>query len=148
MIDYELSLFGTNSVRIVPSSIGFIPDIYEAEVKNMQWGKTAPVTNQITTIPPIFNTNNLSYQNQQNNFVSNNYNSYKEKLKTGGNYANNINNSIQPVVGNAIPKFSRNPDLANTAGSTKSDVPNVDPKFSNKSNYTTTYRSSYQYQKP
>lgn len=38
LIDYEISLFGLNSVKIIQSQIGPIPDIYEAEVKNMQWG--------------------------------------------------------------------------------------------------------------
>ena len=145
MVDYELSLFGTNSVRIIPSNIGFIPDIYEAEVKNMQWAKNVP---QMVTMPPIF-SENFQNQNNNNNVVSNNYNSYKEKLKAGNQSANinNVNNSIQPIVGNAISKFSRNPDQG-SVGLPKSEMPVVDQKINNKSHYTTTYRSSYQYQKP
>ena len=38
LIDFEIGLFGTSSVKIINSTIGPIPDIYEAEVKNMQWG--------------------------------------------------------------------------------------------------------------
>lgn len=44
LIDYEIGLFGLNSVKIIPSTIGPIPDIYEAEVRNMEWGN--PSTNQ------------------------------------------------------------------------------------------------------
>ena len=44
LVEYENSLFGRTSVKIVPSSIGFIPDIYENEVKSMQWAKTNPVS--------------------------------------------------------------------------------------------------------
>ena len=146
MVDYELSLFGTNSVRIIPSNIGFIPDIYEAEVKNMQWTKNVP---QMATMPPIFSSNFQNQNNNNNNVVSNNYNSYKEKLKADNQIANinNINNSIQPIVGNAISKFSRNPDQG-SVGLPKSEMAVVDQKINNKSHYTTTYRSSYQYQKP
>lgn len=146
MVDYELSLFGTKSVRIIPSNIGFIPDIYEAEVKNMQWTKNVP---QMATMPPIFSSNFQNQNNNNNNVVSNNYNSYKEKLKADNQIANinNINNSIQPIVGNAISKFSRNPDQG-SVGLPKSEMAVVDQKINNKSHYTTTYRSSYQYQKP
>ncbi|XP_040276151.1 dual specificity protein phosphatase 18 [Bufo bufo] len=35
LIAYELHLFGKNTVRIIESPIGPIPDIYEAETKNM-----------------------------------------------------------------------------------------------------------------
>ncbi len=149
LVDYELSLFGTNSVRIIPSSIGFIPDLYEAEVKNMQWTKNIP---QMVTMPPIFSPT-FQNQNNNNNIVSNNYNSYKEKLKGTGpgnqsaNLNSNVNNSIQPIVGQQISKFSRNPDQG-TIGLPKSEMTVVDQKSNNKSHYTTTYRSSYQYQKP
>lgn len=35
-----MRLFGKNSVKIVSSSIGYIPDVYEHEVKNMAWIST------------------------------------------------------------------------------------------------------------
>lgn len=35
LIAYEHYLFGKNTVQIIASPIGFIPDIYEAETKNM-----------------------------------------------------------------------------------------------------------------
>lgn len=47
LIDFEISLFGHNSVKIVPSAIGPIPDIYENEVKNMQWGVQPPPADQL-----------------------------------------------------------------------------------------------------
>ena len=42
LIDYEISLFGLNSVKIIASNIGPIPDVYENEVKNMQFGVQQP----------------------------------------------------------------------------------------------------------
>jgi len=45
LIDYEASLFGNNSVKIIQSNIGPIPDLYENEVKNMFNG-TNPQQNQ------------------------------------------------------------------------------------------------------
>lgn len=35
LIEYEKRLFGCNTVKMVPSAIGFIPDIYKEETKNM-----------------------------------------------------------------------------------------------------------------
>ncbi|XP_069816825.1 dual specificity protein phosphatase 18 isoform X2 [Dendropsophus ebraccatus] len=35
LVAYELDLFGKNTVRIIESPVGPIPDIYEAETKNM-----------------------------------------------------------------------------------------------------------------
>jgi hypothetical protein len=37
MIDYEKKLLGSNSVKIIGSNFGAIPDVYEAEMKNMYW---------------------------------------------------------------------------------------------------------------
>ncbi|CAF0788527.1 unnamed protein product [Brachionus calyciflorus] len=42
LVDYEKSLFQTNSVRIIPSNIGFIPDVYENEVRSMYWARNNP----------------------------------------------------------------------------------------------------------
>ena len=147
LVDYEMSLFGTSSVKIIPSSIGFIPDLYEAEVKNMQWSKNVPMSHngQMISMPPIVNQNNTVVNNNfppGNNLVTNSYNNYKERLKgavnntTTGNFNGSVNNnnSLQPIVGNAIPKFSRNTDA---------EMLN-EQRLNNKSHYTTTYRSSYQ----
>ena len=35
-------MLGKNSIHIVPSAIGFIPDIYENEVKSLVWAKQNP----------------------------------------------------------------------------------------------------------
>lgn len=37
MVDYERQLFGSNSVQMVPSSIGLIPSVYKEESRNMVW---------------------------------------------------------------------------------------------------------------
>ena len=37
LIDYEKKLFGKNTVTMVPTSLGMLPDIYEPEVRNMIW---------------------------------------------------------------------------------------------------------------
>ena len=42
LVEYEYSLFGKNSIKIIPSNIGYIPDIYENEVKSMMWAKSNP----------------------------------------------------------------------------------------------------------
>ncbi|XP_043942245.1 dual specificity protein phosphatase 14-like [Protopterus annectens] len=35
LIDYERKLFGTNTVKMVPSPIGMVPDIYEKETRSL-----------------------------------------------------------------------------------------------------------------
>ena len=37
LIDYEKKLFGKNTVTMVPTPLGIMPNIYEAEVRNMVW---------------------------------------------------------------------------------------------------------------
>ncbi|XP_070569098.1 dual specificity protein phosphatase 18-like [Ptychodera flava] len=37
LISYEFRLFGRNTVHMVPSPVGWIPDVYEKQVKNMVW---------------------------------------------------------------------------------------------------------------
>lgn len=141
MVGYELSLFGINSVKIIPSNIGFIPDIYEQEVKNMQWDRQMGM-------PPSPRQSQQQPQpsSHSNNQVSNNYNNFaRDKLN------NNSNNTfqLQPIIGNANPKFSKNsPNNQNLDNAMisipKSDIATVDQRSTNnKSHYTTTYRSSY-----
>lgn len=37
LIDFERRLFGRNTVKMVSSSIGLIPDVYKKETENMVW---------------------------------------------------------------------------------------------------------------
>lgn len=37
LVDYERRIFGTNTVKMVHSSIGMIPDVYKKETENMVW---------------------------------------------------------------------------------------------------------------
>ncbi|CAB3989828.1 dual specificity phosphatase 14-like [Paramuricea clavata] len=37
LIEYEKKLFGKNTVTMVPTRLGMMPHIYEAEVRNMIW---------------------------------------------------------------------------------------------------------------
>ena len=41
LIDYERRLFGRNTVKMVQSSIGLIPDVYKKETEHMVWLPTA-----------------------------------------------------------------------------------------------------------
>ena len=66
LVEYENSLFGRTSVKIVPSSIGFIPDIYENEVKSMQWAKTNPVSAGTLAAANANMETNLSFVNDSN----------------------------------------------------------------------------------
>ncbi len=49
LIDYELKLFGTNSVKLVNSSMGMIPDIYKEETTGFMWFPTAAASSRRTT---------------------------------------------------------------------------------------------------
>ncbi len=67
LIDYEIKLFGQNSVKIIASNIGPIPDVYESEVKNMQFGMMNPQEQQAqqpahgqSQVKPIGSQNDLS----------------------------------------------------------------------------------------
>lgn len=40
LIDYERKLRGANTVRMVKTGVGLVPDVYEAETKNMSWVTT------------------------------------------------------------------------------------------------------------
>lgn len=37
LIDFEQKLFGRNSVKMIQSGIGWIPDVYKDETRNMVW---------------------------------------------------------------------------------------------------------------
>lgn len=122
LVDYEMSLFGKNTVKIIPSSIGYIPDVYENEVRSMQWARNNPsLAGTLAASTP--NTRRFVNSKQQQN-------------------AGNL--FLEPVIGNAIPKFTTS-NLQN--GLSGSENSKLNAKAS--STYTTTYRSSYQqFQKP
>ena len=60
LVDYERKLFGKNSIKLINSSIGIIPDIYENEIKNMIW---ATPNGLVVTNSPTTSTTTTSTQN-------------------------------------------------------------------------------------
>jgi hypothetical protein len=76
LVDYELALTGKNSVKIIPSAIGYIPDIYENEVRSLVWAKQNPdsagTLAALTPAPsyPTRITNKLTGMNNNNNSKS------------------------------------------------------------------------------
>lgn len=149
LVDYEYQLFGRNSIKIIPSNIGFIPDIYENEVKSMVWAKNANSNNNNNNSSLLAKAfANLSINNdgsKENN--NNNYNqhasnfglNHKEKLSHKSNQQVE-KQALQPIIGSAIPKFS--PNLASKINAV---VANDSAKCqATQGQYTTTYRTSYQ----
>lgn len=115
LIDYEINIFGTNSVKIIPSGIGPIPDIYENEVKNMQYfGSPIPAHQQVQQAPQQQSSSSI----QLNKPITKS--SYTD-LSLQGNGA--------PVA--LIPQASK-------------ISPRHAPKPANRFHYTTTYNASYQ----
>ncbi len=113
MVEYEKALFGINSVKIIQTNIGLIPDVYENEVRTMIFVKNG---NCIID-------NSLGLQNVT--FNSN------DSIST--NEISRINN----------PKKSDNKNLYHASNEKSSiGDQDVDNKLK-KSHYTTTYRSSY-----
>ncbi len=106
-------MFGKNSVKIIQTSIGLIPDVYENEVRTMIFVKNGQC---------IFD-NSLGLQNLSLN--SNDSISINENSKV-----NNSKNSFNKIVYTATNEKSRLDDQ------------DVSDKLK-KSHYTTTYRSSY-----
>ena len=47
LIDYEIRLFGKSTVTMITSPIGFIPDVYQNEVKNMVMLTTGPANSRL-----------------------------------------------------------------------------------------------------
>lgn len=82
LVEYEMKLFGKNTVKIIPSNIGFIPDLYENEVRSMQWARTNPDS-----------AGTLAATSEASN---------KKRAIAKPNLA------FEPVTGNAIPKFTSN----------------------------------------
>lgn len=151
LVDYEKMLFGTNSVRIIETRVGLIPDVYENEVKTMIFLKNSQYLQQMPD-----SANNESGDNKLINSVNTTNNT------ANSNNSSNINKYTSPTK-NMTPNFfsdpSRNGNDASkvihakfNAGpssirasilSAEMEAENLASKL-NKSHYTTTYRSSYQ----
>ncbi len=117
MVDYEKTLFGTNSVKIIQTSIGLIPDVYENEVRTMIFVKNGQ----------CILDNSIGLQNL-------NLNSNNDSIKFNNDDTSKINNSTNN---------SNNKSLFQTPnGKSRLDEQEVTDKL-RKSHYTTTYRSSY-----
>ena len=121
MVDYEKTLFGTNSVKIIQTSIGLIPDVYENEVRTMIFVKNGQ----------CILDNSIGLQNL-------NLNSNNDSIKFNNDDTSKINNSTNNSTNN-----SNNKSLFQTQnGKSRLDEQEVTDKL-RKSHYTTTYRSSY-----
>ena len=118
LVDYEKTLFGTNSVKIIQTSIGLIPDVYENEVRTMIFVKNGQ----------CILDNSIGLQNL-------NLNSNNDSIKFNNDDTSKINNSTNN---------SNNKSLFQTPinGKSRLDEQEVTDKL-RKSHYTTTYRSSY-----
>ena len=67
LIEYERRLFGRNTVKMIPSGIGPIPDVYKKETENMVWLQPRSSSNYLSP-------RNQSYANQYNTTYSRSYN--------------------------------------------------------------------------
>lgn len=151
LVEYEQKLFGKTSVKIVPSNIGFIPDIYENEVKSMMWAKSNPAA-----VSGTFGYNTNTNGNNRTNGhppPPQQLPIYKEKSYHHQQNGQNLKPNqppIEPVIGNAIPKLSQN--FANklvissngSAAPSSSSSNKAQSSVVDSSAYTTTYRTSYQ----
>lgn len=59
LIEYERRLFGRNTVKMIPSGIGPIPDVYKEEAKNMVWQSPSSRS-------PSYNSYNTTYSRAYN----------------------------------------------------------------------------------
>ena len=137
LFDYEHKLFGKNSVKIIPSPVGFIPDVYENEVKNLQWSaQTQPSELNVRSLTGQPANNVAKFQDKQTIQINANSNSNsKEQI--------NSLKILPPIIGNSIAKLNQSQNSSN-----QQQLINVNnDKLNNKNDqptYTTTYRSSYQ----
>jgi len=111
MMDYEKKLLGSNSVKIIGSNFGAIPDVYEAELKNMYSHNSGTSNmlypqpsevNPLTVDPPI--TKRASFkslpsavaqsngQSQSTAAVNANYSQSTNSLRLGNSTSNNNQN--------------------------------------------------------
>jgi atypical dual specificity phosphatase len=119
LVDYEYRLFKFNSVKLIASNIGPIPDIYENEVRTMQWMKD----------------NNHSAQYQQNQQNNNQYYATPKKSNNQPEHNKKFIQQHQPE--NHHPADLYEMTLKQAKGEVMNKLNN------NNSYYTTTYRSSY-----
>lgn len=165
LVEYELKLYGRNSVRIIPSNIGFIPDIYENEIKNMIW-----------SAPPVRTTNSSGLNKLTGAFTDLSFGSsdlpstsaklassaYRDRDSTNENSTFSLKetspfklfstNPPPPLKHSAsyqqLSRRSGSPNMTSmaTLSKTNSSVFNEPtrsmPPFN--SQYTTTYRTSFQ----
>lgn len=69
LIEYERRLFGRNTVKMIPSGIGPIPDVYKEETKNMVW--FSPRTSSYSSAS---RSQNYDHMNTYNTTYSRSYN--------------------------------------------------------------------------
>ena len=113
LVDYERKIFGKNSVKLINSSIGIIPDIYESEIKNMMW--TTPNGLVVTNSPVTGNSNSTLSTNQN----------YKQPINGNSSFNPNVKQPTNTLAG-----------VSSNFAATSSGRPN-------RSYYQTTYSSSY-----
>ena len=168
LIDYEHRIFGKNSIKIIQSSIGFIPDIYENEVKSMVWTKCSSNSNNnnnnnntsllvnafanlaINSVKENNSGNQNINNNRTNNFESSSGTFHKEKFLSPHKSQQQIDKqTLQPIIGSCIPKFSPNKSskMINNNNDTVKYQQSVNESTKYQAlntQYTTTYRTSYQ----
>ena len=74
LIEYERRLFGRNTVKMIASGIGPIPDVYKEEVRNMVWFPSARQPPRVQQPPLPVNQYNTTYSQSYN---SQSYNSHR-----------------------------------------------------------------------
>jgi hypothetical protein len=153
-VDYELAVLGRNSIKIIPSAIGYIPDIYENEVRSLVWARQNPdsagtlaaltqPSNHPTKISGKFakSTRQASDSNIDTSVV---VNKSIEKTITDPILPKFATMSLQQnqETDRTLPK-NRNQPPFQMQKQTKLDSSDVIASIS-KSNYQTTYQSSFQ----
>ncbi len=140
LFDYEHKLFGKNSVKIIPSPVGFIPDVYENEVKNLQWpSQTQPSELNVRSLTGQPANNLAKFQDKQAIQINANTNNNSKEL-------NNLK-ILPPIIGNSIAKLNQaqnNSNQQQLINVNNEKLNNNNGNNNNQTTYTTTYRSSYQ----
>ncbi len=129
LVEYERKLFGQTSVKMIPSSIGFIPDVYENEFKNM-------------IIPNCSNSND-----DFKNAVNSNSKSFNKPDNSNNLSATNItlsNNQLK-LPAPPIQKKKSETLLITAKPLSPYPIPQIQThqRHSQSNIYTTTYNSSY-----
>jgi hypothetical protein len=128
LIEYEKMLFGSNSVKIMQTTIGEVPSVYENEIKTMIFVKNGQAINGLADNSLKLNTNSST--------------------NTSSSSSPNKPQSSSSETKSSIPKLNGSssqqqlPSLRSSLLSNEIEFQQVASKL-NKANYTTTYRSSY-----